>query len=108
MTRIIVNILLTILIIWLGWWARIVWIPAMLLAIVWAGWYYRQLFRQWWANFRSRYKKRAAVTSAAVIMGCGLLAGILLYRLIFELISVPSPSMEKAIDAGDYIVVNKL
>lgn len=106
--RLFFNILLSIAIIAAGWWLQIIWIPILLLAALWTGWYYRKSIQKKWEAFRHRYSKAASIMSGALLGGTGLLAGILIYRFVFEVISVPSPSMEKAIEAGDYIIVNKL
>ena len=106
--RLFFNILLSSAIIAAGWWLQIFWIPFFLLAGQWTGWYFRKALQIKWKAFRHRFTKTASVISGGLLGGTGLLAGILIYRFVFEVISVPSPSMEKAIEAGDYIIVNKL
>lgn len=106
--RIFFNILLSIVTIAAGWWLHIIWIPILLLIALWGGWYFRKTIKKKWDAFRNQFRKTASIISGALLGGTGLLAGILIYRFVFEVISVPSPSMEKAIEAGDYIIVNKL
>ncbi|MFW5754436.1 MAG: signal peptidase I [Marinilabiliaceae bacterium] len=108
MMRIFFNILLSIAIVAAGWWFQAFLIPFLLLAVLWTGWYFRRNIQKEWEVFRNQSKKTASVLSGVLAGGTGLLAGILIYRFVFEVISVPSPSMEGAIEAGDYIIVNKL
>lgn len=106
--RLYFYILLSVVIVCAGWWLQIVWVPLLLVAGLWTVWYFKNSIQKKWAPFRLRNKKASFLASGFLLGGSGLLAGILLYRFVFEIISVPSPSMEKAIEAGDYIIVNKL
>jgi signal peptidase I len=108
MFRITLTIVVSLLIIFVGWWFRIILIPFILLATIWLYWYYHEpvdLFRK---NFKQQHPNIYQTFLGTVILATGLLAGTLIYRFGFELITVPSPSMEKAIQSGDYILVNKL
>ncbi|WP_291857963.1 signal peptidase I [Marinilabilia sp.] len=108
MIRLIYTILLSGLIISAALWFHIVWIPLAVLILLWLKWYFRKKY----ARIRNRYilkhPKIYQGLSAVIILGIGLGIGLLIYRFGIELISVPSASMEKAINPGDYIVVNKL
>jgi signal peptidase I len=78
------------------------------MALLWLQWYYHKELTDSRNILQRRFKLLSRGILPISIIGLGLLAGMLIYRFGFELISVPSQSMEKAIDAGDYIVVNKL
>jgi signal peptidase I len=102
------NILYSILVILSALWFHIVWIPVVLLPLIWLRWYYQKKVQRLWDNIRNYSKSLPGIIIGTYILGLGLIGGLLLYRFGIELISVPSLSMEKAIGAGDYIIVNKL
>src|SRR5690554_392563 len=108
MLRTVPTVILSALIIALGWWFHILLVPLLLLASGWLSWYYRDKFVVFRQNFKQKHRNIYRTLLGTIILGLGMLTGILIYRFGFELISVPSPSMEKAIHSGDYILVNKL
>jgi signal peptidase I len=108
MSKPFIQVVLTVLIVAGAWWFHLVLIPFLALSIVWLGWFFRKDIKTFKEYVRNRYHRLHQIVSGVLILGIGLLTGILIYRFGIELISVPSPSMEKAINAGDYIVVNKL
>ncbi len=87
------------------------WIPVaglLLLALVWLNFIYRKPRARVWGVIRARYAPAGPLFSVLVLLAAGLGLGIGTYRFGVELISVPSSSMETAIHAGNYILVNKL
>jgi len=106
--QLIISIFLSLLIALSAWWFRNLWLPICFLAVVWTAWYFRDSVEKLWFRLKNRFAIVANILAAAFILAIGLIAGILIYRFGIELISVPSPSMEKGINAGDYIIVNKL
>ncbi|PWD98075.1 signal peptidase I [Marinilabilia rubra] len=103
-----IQILLTVLIILGAWWFHLLLIPFSALLLVWVSWFFRSDIKSLKRRFKEKHQRIHLFVSGMLILAAGLLTGILIYRFGIELISVPSPSMEKAINAGDYIVVNKL
>ncbi|MFW6275536.1 MAG: signal peptidase I [bacterium] len=108
MKKIITPVFLSFLLIIAAWWFRIIWIPLAGISLVWLELYFRQEKKFLWDFFKRRHKTLAVIISSFLILTAGMAVGILLYRYGVELISVPSPSMEKAINSGDFILVNKL
>jgi len=108
MIRLIYTILLSILIIGTALWFHIVWTPLTVLILLWVKWRFRNRYAQLKNRYILKSPKIYHSLSALFILGIGLGMGLLIYRFGVELISVPSASMEKAINPGDYIIVNKL
>lgn len=108
MIRLIYTITLTFLIICAALWFHIIWIPLAALILLWSKWRYRKHYAALKDAFIRKHPKIFNTIMALWISGIGLGAGLLIYRFGVELISVPSASMEKAINPGDYIIVNKL
>lgn len=108
MIRLIYTILLSVLIIGAALWFHIIWIPLAVLILLWSKWHFRDRYARLKNRYILKFPKIYHSLSALLILGVSLGIGLLIYRFGVELISVPSASMEKAINAGDYIVVNKL
>lgn len=102
------NILLSILIIAAGWWFQIILLPLLLLLFIWILWYYRSQASRLLQKLKLVSHTLFRSLSLIFYLALGLWAGILIYRFGFEVITVPSRSMEKAIHSGDLILVNKL
>jgi signal peptidase I len=108
MSKLFLNILISIVILFVAWWFHFVWIPLLVFVLLWIKWYYRKSFNAFWGGLKQKHKTTFQLGFGSIILSLGLIGGILIYRFGIELISVPSPSMEKAIHAGKYIFVNKL
>ena len=108
MSKPILQIFLTSIVLCGAWWFHLVIVPLLALLIIWLEWYFRAQVKEIKGHLNERHPKALKIISGTLILSIGLLAGILIYRFGVELISVPSPSMEKAIHVGDYIIVNKL
>lgn len=108
MSKPYIQIVLTVFILTGAWWIHLVIIPFLALLMVWLGWFFRSDVKTLRNRLKLKHPWLHQIVSGVLILGIGLLTGVLIYRFGIELISVPSPSMEKAINAGDYIVVNKL
>jgi signal peptidase I len=108
MYKLIYNSLLSVLIIGAAWWFHILWIPLAALIILWTKWHYRSKYAEIRKKLNQKHPRILQTIYGLIILGIGLGLGLLIYRFGFELISVPSASMEKAINPGEYIIVNKL
>ncbi|MGQ1891253.1 signal peptidase I [Thermophagus sp. OGC60D27] len=108
MASILKNISLSLLVIAAGWWFRTLLTPILLLLLIWALWIYRDKTNSFRRKIKNTHHRIYQILSLILLLSTGIIVGIGIYRFVFEFISVPSPSMEKAIHSGDYILVNKL
>ncbi len=104
----IYNILASVTIIFISLWFKAVWAGTLMVVLIWVAFFYRHKAGTLWDNIKERFSQAETIATATCFLALGIGLGILTYRYGFELISVPSASMETAIQSGDYIVVNKL
>ncbi len=102
------SILTSIVIGFASFWFKAAWAGTIIIALIWTAFFCRLKVSKLWGAIKNRSPLAGTLATVSCFLALGIGLGILIYRYGFELISVPSASMETAIQSGDYILVNKL